>query len=62
MSVSEKILEALKGGIVMSERLTNLMNKIDRMDDDLRGLNNRLIRLETMVDIARSNPKNFIQG
>ncbi|MEW6427739.1 MAG: hypothetical protein AB1568_06865 [Thermodesulfobacteriota bacterium] len=57
MSVSEKILEALRGGLVMSERLTTLMNKVDRMDDDLRRINDRLVRLETMFEIAGTDPK-----
>jgi len=56
MAVSRKIIEALKAGIILNERLTTLIDKVDRMDTDLRQMNNRLIRLETMVEIAYSHP------
>lgn len=57
MAVSDKVLEALKAGILLNERLTTLIDKVDRMDGDLRQVNERLIRLETMVEIARSQPQ-----
>ncbi len=57
MGVSDKVLEALKAGILLNERLTTLIDKVDRMDGDLRQVNERLIRLETMVEIARSQPR-----
>ena len=53
MGVSDKVLEALKAGILLNERLTTLIDKVDRMDGDLRQVNERLIRLETMVEIAK---------
>ena len=57
MGVSDKVLEALKAGILLNERLTTLIDKVDRMDGDLRQVNERLIRLETMVEIAKSQPR-----
>ncbi|MBL4903487.1 MAG: hypothetical protein JKY62_12685 [Desulfocapsa sp.] len=57
MGVSAKVMEALKAGILLNERLTNLIDKVDRMDQDLRQVNNRLIRLETMIEIARNQPR-----
>lgn len=57
MGVSDKVLEALKAGILLNERLTTLINKVDRMDGDVRQINERLIRLETMVEIAKSQPR-----
>ena len=57
MGVSNKVLEALKAGILLNERLTTLIDKVDRMDGDLRRVNDRLIRLETMVEIAKSQPR-----
>ena len=53
MGVSEKVMEALRAGILLNERVTTLINKVDRMDQDFRKMNDRLIRLETMVEIAR---------
>ena len=53
MSVSEKVLEALRAGILLNERVSTLLEKVDRMDQDMRRINERLIRLETMVEMAR---------
>jgi len=57
MGVSGKVMEALKAGILLNERLTTLIDKVDRMDQDLRQMNDRLIRLETIVELARSQPR-----
>jgi hypothetical protein len=56
MSVSVKVLEALRAGILLNERVSTLIEKINRMDQDIRKLNERLIRIETMVEIARMQP------
>lgn len=53
MGVSEKIMEALRAGILLNERVTTLIDKVNRMDGDLRHINERLVRLETMVEIAK---------
>ena len=57
MGISEKVMEALRSGILLNERVTTLINKIDRVDQDVRKINDRVIRLETMVEIARMQPK-----
>lgn len=57
MGVSEKIMDALKAGILLNERVGHLVEKIDRVDRDVRQINERLIRLETMVEIAKMQPK-----
>jgi len=56
MGVSEKVVEALKAGILLNERLTTLIDKVNRMDQDIRHMNERLIRLETLVEIAKMQP------
>ena len=53
MSVSNKVMEALRAGILLNERVTTLIDKVNRMDQDIRHMNERLIRLETMVEIAQ---------
>lgn len=53
MGVSEKVMEALRAGILLNERVTTLIDKVARMDQDMRKMNDRLIRLETMVEMAR---------
>jgi len=52
MGASEKVLEALRAGILLSERLTTLIDKVERMDRDFRRMNERLIRVETLVEVA----------
>ncbi len=53
MGVSEKVMEALRAGILLNERVTTLIDKVNRMDQDIRHMNERLIRLETMAEIAQ---------
>lgn len=57
MGVSEKVMEALRAGILLNERVTTLIDKVDRVDQDVRKINDRVIRLETMVEIASMQPK-----
>ena len=52
MGLSEKVLEALKSGILLNEKVTSLVGKVDRMDQDMRKMNERLIRVETMIEMA----------
>ena len=56
MGVSEKVVEALRAGILLNERVTTLIDKVNRMDQDIRHMNERLIRLETLVEIAKMPP------
>lgn len=60
MGVSEKIMEALRSGILLNERLTGLINKVDRMDQDIRKINDRVVRLETMVEIGTIHSQGLI--
>lgn len=57
MGISEKVMEALRAGILLNERVTTLIDKVDRVDQDVRKINDRVIRLETMVEIAAMRPK-----
>lgn len=57
MGISEKVMEALKAGILLNERVVTLMEKVDRVDQDIRKMNDRLIRLETVVEIAKIQPR-----
>lgn len=52
MGVSEKVLDALKSGILLNEKVNSLVVKVDRMDTDVRKISDRLIRVETIVDMA----------
>ena len=50
MGLSEKAMEALRSGILLNERVNTLIDKVDRMDTDIRKMNERLIRVETMIE------------
>ena len=56
MGISEKVVEALRAGILLNERVTTLVDKVNRMDQDVRHMNERLIRLETLVEFANMQP------
>jgi hypothetical protein len=53
MGLSEKVMDALKAGILLNERVASLLGKVERIDQDLRKINDRLVRLETMVEVAK---------
>jgi hypothetical protein len=54
MGISEKVMDALKAGILLNERVVTLLEKVERIDRDLRKMNDRIVRLETMVEIGKS--------
>ena len=47
MSLSEKVFEALRSTILLNERVALLDGRLGKLDDVVRDLNNRIIRLET---------------
>ncbi len=62
MGVSEKIMEALRSGILLNDRVTGLITKVDRMDLDIRKINDRVVRLETMVEIGKIQSRGAIDS
>ena len=52
MGIGDKVVEALKTGVLLNERVSMLSDKVERMDGDQRRINEKLIRLETLVEIA----------
>ena len=52
MGISEKVMEALRAGILLNERVVVLLEKVDRMDQDLRKINDRVVRLETIAELS----------
>jgi hypothetical protein len=53
MGASEKVVEASRAGILLNERVSVLIDKVNRMDEDMRKMNERIIRLETIVEVAK---------
>jgi hypothetical protein len=53
MGISEKVMEALRAGILLNERVAILLEKVERIDQDMRKINDRVIRLETMSELSQ---------
>ncbi len=54
MAWSDRIIEALRTGIVLNERIAGLAKKIEQIDGDVRDLDRRIVRIETLLEIAGS--------
>jgi len=55
MTLYGDAISALKSIILIDERVQSLAGKVDKLTDEVRGLAQRLIRLETVVQIARAD-------
>jgi hypothetical protein len=51
VGIGDKIFELAKASITLGSKVDSLTTKIDRMDDALRDVDRRLIRMETTFDI-----------
>ncbi len=57
MAWKDKVVEALRAGLILNERVQSLAQRVERLDQDVRDMDRRLVRLETMVEIAAVSPK-----
>ena len=70
MSTLSDALAALRNVVLMQERLDVMNRKLDRLGDDVKGLNTyasaidrRVVRIETMIEMsARSGDQPRIEG
>jgi hypothetical protein len=53
MSAFEKVLGGIKDILVMREDVSRLADGVKELSSDVRDHEHRLIRIETMVDMAR---------
>ncbi|MBA3731175.1 MAG: hypothetical protein H0W93_02115, partial [Gammaproteobacteria bacterium] len=42
----------LRTGFVLNERVLELAKRVERLDDDVRNIDRRLVRMETLVELA----------
>ena len=54
MSLAESFLQTAKDMLMMTENIKRLEERIDRVSNDLTGVDRRVMRLEVMVDLAKS--------
>jgi len=57
MSLAESFLTTAKDILMMSENIKRIDSRIDRVTDDLAGLDRRIMRIEVMADLAKSAPR-----
>ena len=53
MSLAESFLSTAKDILLMSENIKRVDARVDRLADDLRTLDRRLMKIELMVDLAK---------
>ena len=55
MSLYSEAVAAIKSVILIDEHVQVVARKLDRLADEVRDMKDRLIRLETMVEITRGD-------
>jgi hypothetical protein len=53
MSLAEQFLSTAKDILMMSENIKRMDSRIDRIADDLTGLDRRIMRIELMIDLSK---------
>ena len=57
MSLAESFLTTAKEILMMSENIKRMDSRIDRIADDLSGLDRRVMRIEVLIDLTKQNPR-----
>ena len=55
MSLYGEAVAAIRAIVLLDERLQSLTTKVDKLADEVRDLATRMVRLETIVEIARAD-------
>jgi hypothetical protein len=53
MSVIKEVLAGLKTTLELNTKVVSVANAVDRLAHDVRDLDRRLVRVETIIEIAR---------
>ena len=56
MSLSESFLKTAKDLLILSENIKHLDFRVDRMADDVAGLDRRVMRMELLADVPAARP------
>ncbi len=57
MSLADNFMSAAKQILLATENIKRLDEKVHRLADDVSGIDRRLIRIETFVEIGKSVPR-----
>jgi hypothetical protein len=60
MSLAESFLSTAKDILMMSENIKRMDSRIDRITDDLSGLDRRIMRIEVLIDLTKQNPRKSV--
>ena len=54
MSLYGDAIAAIRSVILIDERVQSVAAKVDRLADDVRDMRERLVRIETIVEVTRN--------
>lgn len=57
MSLAESFLKTARDMLLMTENLKRLDSRVDRLADDVTGLDRRLTRIELMIELTKHSPR-----
>lgn len=57
MSVTDKLIDAMKGMMELNSEVRNLSRRVDKLDDQANDFLQRIARLETFVEIAEKQKR-----
>ena len=57
MSVTDKLIDAMKGMMELNSEVRNLSKRVDKLDDQANDFLQRIARLETFVEIAEKQKR-----
>lgn len=57
MSLMDKVLEALRSAILLEARVTNLAGHVAELATEMRDIDRRLVRLETLTEVNAGRPE-----
>lgn len=60
MSLIDKILKVVADNIKVNDKILNLSENVKDLAQEVRSMNERLIRIETMIEIAQNNKLSVI--
>jgi hypothetical protein len=57
MSLAETFLSTAKDMLMMSENIKRMESRVDKLTEDMRGLDRRVMKIELMVDLAKEESR-----
>ncbi|WP_395378056.1 hypothetical protein [Marinicella sp. W31] len=61
MSLLKDAVQAMKDVVLLSDKVDRTGKNVEKIANKLEDIDRRLIRIETMAELARSNPVNANQ-